>query len=113
MDNNITGPLPSLSGLGSLQFLLLSNNQFSSIPADFFNGLSSLQVAELDKNPFSAWEIPDSLQNATSLANFSANSANITRNGGSEWFRPNRYYDEGDGGVSSAEIEKKPVILHL
>ncbi|XP_043720542.1 receptor protein kinase TMK1-like [Telopea speciosissima] len=78
MDNNITGPLPSLSGLGSLQFLLLSNNQFSSIPADFFNGLSSLQAAELDKNPFSAWEIPDSLQNATSLANFSANSANIT-----------------------------------
>ncbi|XP_042505341.1 receptor protein kinase TMK1-like isoform X2 [Macadamia integrifolia] len=78
MYNNISGPLPSFSGFGSLQILLLTNNQFSSIPADFFTGLSSLQVAELDKNPFSAWEIPDSLQDATGLVNFSANSANVT-----------------------------------
>ncbi|KAJ4961724.1 hypothetical protein NE237_021634 [Protea cynaroides] len=80
MNNNISGAVPSLNGLGSLQFLLLSNNQFSSIPADFFSGFSSLQVVGLDKNPFSAWEIPDSLQNATNLANFSANSANVTGN---------------------------------
>ncbi|XP_043695340.1 receptor protein kinase TMK1-like [Telopea speciosissima] len=78
MKNKISGSLPSLSGLGSLQVLLLSDNQFSSIPADFFSGLSSLQAVDLDDNPFSAWEIPVSLQTATSIANFSANSANIT-----------------------------------
>ncbi|KAJ9703051.1 hypothetical protein PVL29_004707 [Vitis rotundifolia] len=78
--NNISGPLPSLKGLSSLQVLMLSNNQFTYIPDDFFSGLSSLQSVEIDNNPFSAWEIPQSLKNASALQNFSANSANITRN---------------------------------
>lgn len=76
--NNFSGPLPSLKGLSSLQVLMLSNNQFSSIPDDFFSGLSSLQSVEIDNNPFSAWEIPQSLKTASGLQNFSANSANIT-----------------------------------
>lgn len=76
--NNISGPLPSLNGLSSLQVIMLSNNQFTSIPEDFFAGLSSLQSVEIDNNPFSAWEIPESLKNASALQNFSANSANIS-----------------------------------
>ncbi|KAL3753442.1 hypothetical protein ACJRO7_000787 [Eucalyptus globulus] len=40
--NGIFGPLPSLSDLSSLQVLMLSNNQFDSISAGFFDGLSSL-----------------------------------------------------------------------
>ncbi|XP_028800520.1 receptor protein kinase TMK1 [Neltuma alba] len=76
--NNISGPLPSLKGLGSLQVLMLSNNQFSSIPSDFFAGMSQLESVEIDNNPFEQWEIPESLRNALSLQNFSANSANIT-----------------------------------
>ncbi|XP_059642080.1 receptor protein kinase TMK1 [Cornus florida] len=76
--NNISGPLPSLNGLSSLQVLMLSNNQFSSIPRDFFTGMSSLQSVEIDNNPFLAWEIPQSLRNSSTLQNFSANSANIT-----------------------------------
>ncbi|CAK9171645.1 unnamed protein product [Ilex paraguariensis] len=76
--NNISGPLPSLNGLTSLQVLMLSNNQFSSTPADFFVGMSSLTSVEIDNNPFSAWEIPESLKNASTLQNFSANSANIS-----------------------------------
>ncbi|XP_038874346.1 receptor protein kinase TMK1 [Benincasa hispida] len=76
--NKISGPLPSLSGLTSLQVLLLSGNQFTSIPVDFFAGMSSLQAVEIDDNPFSAWEIPASLRNASTLQNFSANSANVT-----------------------------------
>ncbi|MBA0686564.1 hypothetical protein Goari_014162 [Gossypium aridum] len=76
--NNISGPVPSLNGLSSLQVLMLSNNHFTSFPTDFFSGLSSLQSVEMDNNPFSAWEIPQSLQNASALQNFSANSANIT-----------------------------------
>lgn len=78
--NNVSGPLPSLKGLSSLQVLMLSNNQFTSIPADFFVGMSSLISVEIDNNPFSAWEIPDSLRNASTLQNFSANSANISGN---------------------------------
>ncbi|KAJ4974834.1 hypothetical protein NE237_008008 [Protea cynaroides] len=78
MRNSISGPLPSFRGLSDLQFLLLNENQFSSVPADFFSSLSSLQAAYLDNNPFSAWEIPVSLQDAGSLETFSANSANLT-----------------------------------
>lgn len=76
--NNISGPLPSLKGLSSLQVLILSNNQFSFMPTDFFSGMTSLQSVEIDVNPFLAWEIPQSLRNASTLQNFSANSANIT-----------------------------------
>nr|GMD58291.1 receptor protein kinase TMK1-like [Ipomoea batatas] len=76
--NNISGPLPSLNGLSSLRVLMLSNNQFTSIPADFFVGLSSLQSVEIDNNPFAAWELPESLRNASTLQDFSANSANLS-----------------------------------
>ncbi|GLT28767.1 hypothetical protein SLA2020_036750 [Shorea laevis] len=76
--NNISGPVPSLKGLGSLQVVMLSNNQFASFPADFFSGLSSLLSLEIDYNPFDSWEIPQSLRNASALQNFSANSANIS-----------------------------------
>ncbi|KAL2499038.1 putative receptor protein kinase TMK1 [Abeliophyllum distichum] len=76
--NNISGPLPSLKGFSALQVLMLSNNQFSSIPVGFFTGMTSLMSLEIDNNPFSGWEIPESLKNASTLQNFSANSANIT-----------------------------------
>lgn len=57
---------------------MLSNNQFSFIPSDFFVGMSSLLSFEIDNNPLSGWQIPESLRNATAIQNFSANSANIT-----------------------------------
>ncbi|ESQ28635.1 hypothetical protein EUTSA_v10018085mg [Eutrema salsugineum] len=76
--NNISGPVPSLNGLSSLQVLMLSNNHFESIPSDVFQGLSSLQSVEIDNNPFESWEIPESLRNASALQNFSANSANVS-----------------------------------
>lgn len=57
---------------------MISYNQFSSIPVDCFTGMSSLQSLEIDNNPFSAWEFPQSLRNASALQNFSANAANIT-----------------------------------
>ncbi|RDX69726.1 Receptor protein kinase TMK1, partial [Mucuna pruriens] len=75
--NNISGPLPSLNGLSSLQILILSNNQFTSVPNDFFAGMTELQSVEIDNNPFKPWTIPDSILNCSSLQNFSANSANI------------------------------------
>ncbi|KAH8500540.1 hypothetical protein H0E87_015692 [Populus deltoides] len=77
MSNNLTGSLPSLSGLSSLQVLLLHSNNFSSIPPDFFTGMTSLTSVSLDTNPFESWEIPESLKDATSLKEFSANEANV------------------------------------
>ncbi|RWR75094.1 receptor protein kinase TMK1-like protein [Cinnamomum micranthum f. kanehirae] len=77
-NNGLSGPLPSLGGLSQLEILLLHNNSFSSIPSDFFSGLSSLQAVDVDKNPFSPWQIPESLKDAQTLVNFSANTANVT-----------------------------------
>ncbi|XP_072992322.1 receptor protein kinase TMK1-like [Typha latifolia] len=76
--NSLTGQLPSLSGLSSLQTLFLHSNFFSSVPVDFFSGLSSLSSVSLDDNPFEPWPIPSSLADATNLVNFSANSANVS-----------------------------------
>ncbi|KAI4299636.1 hypothetical protein L6164_033072 [Bauhinia variegata] len=75
--NNISGALPSLSGLNKLQSILVDDNQFESIPSDFFTGMTLLETVDIDNNPFSAWEIPVSLKDATQLRSFSANSANI------------------------------------
>ncbi|KAL3824262.1 hypothetical protein ACJIZ3_020291 [Penstemon smallii] len=76
--NQLTGSLPSFAGLNSLQSLLLSNNNFTSIPPDFFDGMTSLQDVYLDYNPFNSWTIPDSLKSASTLQMFSATSANIS-----------------------------------
>ncbi|XP_062113285.1 receptor protein kinase TMK1-like [Humulus lupulus] len=75
--NQLTGDFPSFSGLGSLQALLAHNNNFSSIPADFFNGLTSLDTINIDYIPFSPWSIPEGIRDASLLRDFSANSANI------------------------------------
>ncbi|XP_044493019.1 receptor protein kinase TMK1-like isoform X2 [Mangifera indica] len=84
MKNELTGPIPSLAGLSSLQEVLFNNNSFSFMPLDFFSGLTSLQSISLDYNPFESWEIPESLTNATTLQIFSANGANVT--GTIPWF---------------------------
>ncbi|PON53682.1 Mitogen-activated protein kinase kinase kinase [Trema orientale] len=75
--NQLNGAFPSFSGLGSFRVLLAHDNNFSSIPGDFFNGLTSLETISIDNIPFSPWTIPDSLGNATMLKGFSANRANI------------------------------------
>ncbi|GLT75300.1 hypothetical protein SLA2020_470340 [Shorea laevis] len=78
MNNQFTGPIPSLAGLSSLEVANFSANDFTSFPADFFTGLTSLQTVVLDYNPFASWEIPASLKEATALQNFSAIGVNLT-----------------------------------
>lgn len=78
--NYFYGKLPSFSGLSSLQYAYLDFNQFDTIPADFFHGLSNLRVLDMDNNPFnesSGWSIPSELAESTQLVNFSCSSCNI------------------------------------
>ncbi|KAM1326521.1 hypothetical protein EV2_011271 [Malus domestica] len=77
-NNQLTGPFPSLSGLQPLHVLLAHDNNFSSFPSDFFSGLTSLDSINIDHNPFAAWQIPDTLKDATALREFSATETNIT-----------------------------------
>ncbi|XVF43451.1 hypothetical protein PTKIN_Ptkin02bG0041100 [Pterospermum kingtungense] len=77
MNNHISGPIPSLAGLSQLKEANFHNNNFSSLPTDFFTGLTSLTSIFFDYNPFEPWEIPQSVKEATFLQTFSANRANI------------------------------------
>ncbi|KAL0692776.1 hypothetical protein Bca4012_059956 [Brassica carinata] len=76
--NQISGPIPDLSGLTRLQTLNLHDNLFDSVPKNLFAGMTSLQGAYLENNPFSPWEIPETLKEATSLQNLSLTSCNVT-----------------------------------
>ncbi|KAF7052367.1 hypothetical protein CFC21_060478 [Triticum aestivum] len=77
-NNSLTGPLPSLAGLDSLEYLNLHDNGFTFIPEDFFKGLTALKEVYLDHNPFKPWPFPTSLGDCQSITNFSANSVNMT-----------------------------------
>ncbi|GKC88379.1 receptor protein kinase TMK1-like protein [Tanacetum coccineum] len=77
-NNQLSGPLPSLSGLTQLQNLLLSYNSFTTIPNDFFDGMSSLQHVYLDFNTFESWGFPESLKQASTLQVFSATNTSLT-----------------------------------
>ncbi|CAH8349737.1 unnamed protein product [Eruca vesicaria subsp. sativa] len=78
MGNNLTGKIPSLSGLKSLERVLVNDNGFTSIDSDFFTGLSSLRFLNLDNNPLRPWNIPYSLTDAASLVAFSAANSNLS-----------------------------------
>ncbi|CAA2956987.1 receptor-like kinase TMK3 [Olea europaea subsp. europaea] len=78
--NHFNGKLPSFSGLSNLQFAYLDNNDFDTIPAGFFHGLSSVRVLALDSNPFNestGWSIPGELAESLQLANFSCSKCNL------------------------------------
>ncbi|XVE59645.1 hypothetical protein DITRI_Ditri05aG0062800 [Diplodiscus trichospermus] len=78
--NHFNGKLPTFSGLSELEFAYLDNNEFDTIPADFFDGLSSVRVLALDYNPFNkstGWSIPNELANSVQLTNLSLVNCNV------------------------------------
>ncbi|KAL7198412.1 hypothetical protein ACSBR2_020832 [Camellia fascicularis] len=78
--NHFYGKLPTFSGLSELQYAYLDFNEFDTIPADFFHGLTSARVLALDDNPFNetnGWSIPDELEDSIQLTNFSCSRCNI------------------------------------
>ncbi|CAO2820188.1 unnamed protein product [Amaranthus hypochondriacus] len=80
-NNNFTGMLPSFNGLQELKFVFLDFNNFTSIPADFFDGLVSLEIIALDHNPnlnsTTGWSLPLGLQDSAQLATLSLVSTNL------------------------------------
>ncbi|KAI4310605.1 hypothetical protein MLD38_035571 [Melastoma candidum] len=79
-NNEFAGPLPSLSGLSSLQYAYLDYNRFDSIPGDVFVGLDSLLILALDGNSLNGsggWMFPDDLRNSAQLMNLTCNSCNL------------------------------------
>ncbi|TKY69208.1 Receptor protein kinase TMK1 [Spatholobus suberectus] len=75
MSNGFTGPFPSMPK--SLEVLIIHNNNFSSMPGDFFTGMTNLQDVDIGYNPFPKWEIPVGLNDCVSLRDFSAVSAGL------------------------------------
>ncbi|XP_054823845.1 receptor protein kinase TMK1-like isoform X2 [Prosopis cineraria] len=73
--NGLTGPVPYLSK--NLQRLVIRDNKFSSIPNDFFKGMTMLQEVRIGNNPFSPWSIPDSLEDCAALQTFVATNASL------------------------------------
>jgi len=80
--NNFSGAMPSLAGLSNLQYAYLDDNDFESIPGDFFTGLTNIEALYLDNNPnlnksVGCWSIPAELAAAKFLTNLSMNDACI------------------------------------
>lgn len=79
--NEFTGAMPSLAGMSNLQNVYLHSNNFTSIPYDFFNGLTSLQNLYIDRNPglngTSGWTFPEAITASTSLTNLSVSTTNL------------------------------------
>ncbi|XP_071723888.1 receptor-like kinase TMK2 [Rutidosis leptorrhynchoides] len=78
--NKFRGNLPTFSGLSELEFAYLGNNNFDTIPLDFFDGLSNVRVLALDYNPFNVstgWFLPEALANSVQLVNFSCTGCNL------------------------------------
>ncbi|XP_058738991.1 receptor-like kinase TMK3 [Vicia villosa] len=80
-NNNLHGPLPSLNGLTNLKYAFFDNNDFDSIPNDFFQGLTSLETLALDNNNLNVstngWNFPSSLLDSAQLTTLSCMSCNL------------------------------------
>ncbi|XP_045808024.1 receptor protein kinase TMK1-like [Trifolium pratense] len=73
--NSLSGNVPYMPN--SLQYLHINNNNFTSMPNDFFNNLTNLIEVGIDYNPFLQWKIPSSLKNCLALQKISAMKVNF------------------------------------
>ncbi|KAJ7532390.1 hypothetical protein O6H91_13G001900 [Diphasiastrum complanatum] len=79
--NSFHGALPSLSGLQNLQTVYLDNNNFDTIPADFFHGLPNLQAIYLDYNGLNSstgWSLPLDVTGCIGLLNLSLTNTSLS-----------------------------------
>ncbi|KAI4364320.1 hypothetical protein MLD38_020428 [Melastoma candidum] len=78
--NALSGPIPNLSSLVSLQEVNLDNNNFTSVPASVFKGLAGLQNLSISNNPnLLPWTIPADLADSPALVSLQAAGSNVFR----------------------------------
>lgn len=79
--NSFTGAMPSLAGMANLQNIFLHQNNFTSIPGDFFRGLTNVVNLYIDRNlglnGTAGWTIPEDITASTKLTNLSVASTNL------------------------------------
>ncbi|PON95492.1 Mitogen-activated protein kinase kinase kinase [Trema orientale] len=76
--NHFSGPLPSLASLSFLQSIYLDSNNFTSVPAGCFKGLTNLQTLSMSGNlKLGPWSFPAELTDSSSLVTLYAGSCNI------------------------------------
>lgn len=81
--NSFTGAMPTLQGMAALNQAFLDDNNFDSIPSDFFNGLTSITELWIDNNPLNkssgGWFMPSAMNDvASTLTILSMNNASAT-----------------------------------
>ncbi|KAL5557856.1 hypothetical protein UlMin_034067 [Ulmus minor] len=112
-DNLLTGELPSQMSADSLEYLTLSNNQFSGKIPPAIGNLKKLQTLYLDVNAFSG-EIPKEIFNSKSLSKINVSLNILTgeipssisgcSNLAAIDFSQNNLYGEIPRGISSLKV---------
>ncbi|EOA29877.1 hypothetical protein CARUB_v10012974mg [Capsella rubella] len=76
--NKLSGNIPSLAKLSSLQKIFMDENLFVGVEVGAFAGLTSLQILSLSDNVnIAAWSFPSELVGSTSLTTIHLDSTNI------------------------------------
>ncbi|KAL5784278.1 hypothetical protein ACOSQ2_006670 [Xanthoceras sorbifolium] len=75
--NALSGPIPNLSKLASIQEIYLDGNNFTSVPTCCFDGLSNLQTLSLSQNNLSPWSFPTELNKSTGLTTLYLDNTNL------------------------------------
>lgn len=80
--NNFTGPLPTLRGLARLETAYLDFQSFTSIPSDFFYGLTSLTIISLDYSSLNdlkgGWSLPSDVADLQQLNTLSLTGTHLS-----------------------------------
>ncbi|KAL5848499.1 hypothetical protein ACOSQ4_006512 [Xanthoceras sorbifolium] len=75
--NALSGPIPNLSKLASIQEIYLDGNNFTSVPTCCFDGLSNVQTLSLSQNNLSPWSFPTELNKSTGLTTLYLDNTNL------------------------------------
>ncbi|XP_027336858.1 receptor-like kinase TMK4 [Abrus precatorius] len=77
-NNALAGALPSFANLTMLQTVFLDGNNFTSVPAGCFQGLTSLQILSMtDSIKLAPWTIPTELTQSSNLAKLDLGNTNL------------------------------------
>ncbi|KFK39671.1 hypothetical protein AALP_AA3G274200 [Arabis alpina] len=77
--NKLSGTIPSLAKLSSLQEIYVDDNLFTGVATGAFAGLTSLQILSLSDNlNLTAWSFPSELVDSTSLTKIYLDNTNVS-----------------------------------